>query len=307
VCFISSIACDSSAGWPSQPNINRNAGTTSGVRTRRQINVPPNDVLAGELDGEVEFDTGFTPRQNNRWRSSMSRPYKSVVKRVVFLTALSATALASRMAALAAPDFPVPSSYPISWELKFEHGTPHRIAVDVTDSAVPKAYWYMTYTVTNEGDKEQKFYPQMELLTADGNVHKSDEKVPKKVFDSIKDAVHNKFLEPYTSISGPIRLGPAEARDGVAVWAETQPRMEHFSVFVTGLSGEAVIMKTVDGKLVKTDAAEDLYSRDNEDELLKKGLTIMRKTLQLNFYIRGDEVYPGEDEVNKTGEEWIMR
>ena len=55
------------------------------------------------------------------------------------------------------------------------------------------------------------------------------------------------------------------------------------------------------------DQAKDIYSKDQEAELLKKGLTILRKTLQLNFYIRGDEVYPGEDEVNKEGESWIMR
>ena len=208
---------------------------------------------------------------------------------------------------LAVPDFPTPNAYPISWELKFEHGTPHRIAVDVADASAPRAYWYMTYTVTNEGDKEQRFYPQIELLTADGNLHASDERTPKKVFEEIRLAVHNKFLEPYTSISGPIRLGPAEARDGVAVWPETQPRMDHFSVFITGLSGEAVIMKMVDGKLTKIDQPQEMYSPDKEDEFLKKGLTILRKTLQLNFYIRGDEVYPGEDEVNKDSEEWIMR
>src|SRR5271163_3810243 len=94
----------------------------------------------------------------------------------------------------AAPDFPVPSSYPISWELKFSHGMPARIAVDVTDSPVPKAYWYMTYTVTNEGDKEQKFYPQIDLLTADGKVHASAEKVPDKVFQAIKAATRSKYL-----------------------------------------------------------------------------------------------------------------
>jgi hypothetical protein len=207
----------------------------------------------------------------------------------------------------AAPDFPVPSSYPISWELKFKHGTPARISVDVTDSTTPKAYWYMTYTVTNEGDKEQKFYPQITLLTADGKTHTSDAKVPDKVFQAIKDSTRNKYLEPYTSIDGPIRLGPAEARDGVAVWEETTPRMGHFSIFVTGLSGEAVIMKMVDGKLTKVDQAADVYDKENEDKLIKSGLTILRKTLQLNFFIRGDEVFPGEDEVNKDSEEWIMR
>jgi len=220
---------------------------------------------------------------------------------------LAVIVLATSGIALAVPDFPTPSPYPISWELKFEHGTPHRIAVDVTHSVSPRAYWYMTYTVTNEGDKEQRFYPQIELLTADGKLHASDERTPTKVFEEIRLAVHNKFLEPYTSISGPIRLGPAEARDGVAVWPETQPRMDRFSIFITGLSGEAVIMKLVDGKLTKVDQPQDIYSPDKEGELLKKGLTILRKTLQLNFFIRGDEVYPGEDEVNKASEEWIMR
>ena len=171
----------------------------------------------------------------------MSRLYPQVVSRILLSlpVLLCLIVLGVARSSSAEPDFPTPSPYPISWELKFVHGTPHRISVDVADSNIPRAYWYMTYTVTNEGDKEQRFYPQIDLLTADGQVHHSDEKTPKKVFEEIRAAVHNKFLEPYTSISGPIRLGPAEARDGVAIWPETQPRMEHFSIFVTGLSGEA--------------------------------------------------------------------
>jgi hypothetical protein len=237
----------------------------------------------------------------------MSRPQFHLRLNLVLVLLVGVLSIALPRPAHAAPDFPVPSSYLISWELKFVHGTPARIAVAVPDSAIPKAYWYMTYTVTNEGDKEEKFYPQIDLLTADGKVHDTAAKVPDAVFKAIKESTRNKFLEPYTSIDGPIRLGPAEARDGVAVWEETQPRMEHFSIFVTGLSGEAVIMKMVDGKLTKVDQAADMYDKENEDKLLKGGLTILRKTLQLNFFIRGDDVYPGEDEVNKDTEEWIMR
>jgi len=237
----------------------------------------------------------------------MSRPQIHLRLNAVLFLLVAMLGLALPRTVHAAPDFPVPSAYPISWELKFVHGTPARIAVAVTDSPVPKAYWYMTYTVTNEGDKEQKFYPQIDLLTADGKVHESAAKVPDAVFKAIKERTRSKYLEPYTSIDGPIRLGPAEARDGVAVWEETLPRMEQFSIFVTGLSGEAVIMKMVDGKLTKVDQAADMYDKENEDKLLKSGLTILRKTLQLNFFIRGDEVYPGEDEVNKDSEEWIMR
>jgi hypothetical protein len=209
--------------------------------------------------------------------------------------------------AVAAPDFPVPNSYPVSWELKFTHSLPKRIAVDVVDPNSPQAFWYMTYTVTNDTDKEQKFYPQIEMLTTDGKVHPADHNIPKKVFDQIKMSERNKFLEEFVTINGPVRLGPAEARDAVAIWPETNRRMEHFSIFVTGLADEHVIMKSIDGKLTKVDSADDIYSKDAEDDLLKKGLVILRKTLQLNFFIRGDDVYPGEDEVNKDSEEWIMR
>jgi hypothetical protein len=182
----------------------------------------------------------------------------------------------------------------------------------------------MTYTVTNDGDKEQRFYPQIDLLTTDGNVHAADENIPKRVFDEIKLRERNGFLEEFTSINGPIRLGPAEARDGVAIWPETTPRMEHFSIFVTGLSGEAVAMKMVDGKPTKIDvavtmkdgklvpldndnSAADLYDKNDPEGHIRKDLIILRKTLQLNFFIRGDEVYPGEDEVNKGSETCITR
>jgi hypothetical protein len=199
----------------------------------------------------------------------------------------------------AAPDFPQPSPYPTSWELKFVHGMPKRIVVDTPNSTTPLAYWYVTYTVTNNGDKEQVFLPQFEMLTNEGKIVRSDVNIPKRVFDAVKSAEHNKLLEPITSITGEIRLGEAEARDGVAIWPEPLARMGHFSIFVSGLSGEAVTLKLVDGKYQIVDQADDMKNL--------KDLVILRKTLQLNFHIRGDEVYPGEDEVNQVKEEWIMR
>ena len=230
------------------------------------------------------------------------------MSRRFILPSLMAVAIVAALArpTVAAPDFPTPSPYPISWELKFKHGTPKRISVDVAGQD-PKGYWYMTYTVTNDGDKELNFYPKFELLTDDGKVAQSDQKIAQHVFDAIKAETRNKLLEPYTSNNGPIRLGAAEAHDGVAIWPETVLRMEHFSVFVTGLCGEAVIMKTVDGKLTKVNEPAAIYDKDNEDKLIKEGLTILRKTLQIKYFIRGDEVFPGEDEVNQDSEEWIMR
>jgi hypothetical protein len=214
----------------------------------------------------------------------------------LLILVLSVVAIA---AVARAADFPTPSPYPISWELKFTHGMPKRIVVAVPNSPAPVAYWYMTFTVTNDGDKEQTFLPQFEMMTDNGKVVRSDVNIPQRVFEAVKDAEHDKFLEPISAVTGQIRLGEAEARDSVAIWPETLPRMGHFSIFATGLSGEAVMLKLTNGQYQKVDQADDMKNL--------KDLVILRKTLQLNFFIRGDEVYPGEDEVNQKDEEWIMR
>jgi hypothetical protein len=60
--------------------------------------------------------------------------------------------------------------------------------------------------------------------------------------------------------------------------------MGQFSIFITGLSGETATVTRHDAKPV-----------------------ILRKTLQLNYLIRGDAVYPGEDEINENPQQWVMR
>lgn len=186
--------------------------------------------------------------------------------------------------ARAADPFPKPSVYPKSWELKFEHGKPTRVVVQDPASNAPKAYWYMTYTVTNDTDKEQLFLPTFDLAIEDGRIIHNDFKIPRVVFDAVQKREGLRFLEPAAKIAGELRIGPDQAKDGVAIWPEPALEMGRFSIFVTGLSGEAATVKGPDGKDV-----------------------ILRKTLQLNYLIRGDDVYPGEDEVNENASEWVMR
>jgi hypothetical protein len=183
-----------------------------------------------------------------------------------------------------ADPYPKPSLYPKSWELKFEHGKPTRIVVTVPGSAVAQAFWYMTYSVTNNSDKEQLFIPTFDMALEDGRIIHNDFKIPRAVFDEVKKREGLQFLEPAALVAGEIRIGADQAKDGVAIWPEAALRMGRFSIFVTGLSGETATVKGPDGKDV-----------------------ILRKTLQLNYLVRGDEVYPGEDEVNENPSEWVMR
>jgi hypothetical protein len=192
----------------------------------------------------------------------------------------------------AGAQYPKPSPFPISWELKFDHSVPQRIVVKVPGQAAPQAYWFMTYSVTNNTDKEQTFLPMFELVTQDGKTIRSDNRIPAAVFDSVKQRVKDKYLEPFTRIGGELLIGEDQTRDGVAIWKEPSARMGQFQIYVQGLSGEAVFLKDDDGKEVKTPDGKPV---------------ILRKTLQLNYLIRGDEVYPGEDDVNENPEEWVMR
>lgn len=198
-----------------------------------------------------------------------------------------------------AEKYPEPSPYPISWELTLEYKEPSRIVVSVPGQATPKAYWYLPYTITNEGDETQTFIPQFEMLTEDGKVHRARKDVPKQVFDAIKSRERNRLMVPPTKVGGELRPGVDQARDSVAIWEEPDKDIGTFKIFVGGLSGEFVELKDSDGKVMKD----------------KKGEPInLRKTLQLIYTVDGDEVYPGEDAVRpgegrigKNAKTWVMR
>jgi hypothetical protein len=223
----------------------------------------------------------------------MSTRISQQVRRFAICAALGLSPMVFTASAFGGPTtYPSPSIYPISWELQFDHDLPKRIVVETPDSNVPSAYWYMKYTVTNKTDKEQIFLPHFDMVSRTGQVIRSDFNIPEKVFDEIKLREGDQFLEPFTKVGGEIRLGEDEAKDGVAIWKEPDPRMGNFIIFVGGLSGEAVQMKDDSGQPMKDADGNPI---------------ILRKTLQLNYLIRGDDVYPGQEDVNVKSEEEVMR
>jgi hypothetical protein len=193
-----------------------------------------------------------------------------------------------------AKKYPEPSPYPLVrtfWYLKFKHAIPMRIAVALPGRA-PAPYWYLPYTVTNDSGNEVEFVPQFEMVTQDGKVHRSDKGIPLAVFQAIKKREGNKLLLSAAQIAGPLHQGEDQAKDGVAIWEEPMPRMGEFSIYVGGLSNEFVNMTDDDGKPLKDADGQQI---------------ILRKTLQLNFVIWGDEVKPDLDEVHGKPERWVMR
>jgi hypothetical protein len=222
------------------------------------------------------------------------------LQKVLLSAAIAMSAiLGSTLAVRPAHAFPKPSVYPIAWQLKFKHAAPKRIVVTPSGSNTPVAYWYLTYTVTNLTDTEQRFLPVFEMLTNDGTVIRSDKDVPPAVFDAIKKRERNKSLESSDKIAGRLLIGEDQAREGVAIWKEPQPRMGTFHLFAGGLSGESVYVK--DGDVVEH---IDWLKMPEAD---RKKLTTLRKTLDMTYQVPGDEIRPEEDVVNLVKEEWVMR
>lgn len=218
---------------------------------------------------------------------------------------------------------PKPSPYPISWELQFEHSKPKRIVVTPPGSDTAQAYWYMTFTVTNLGRSERTFIPVFEMLLGNGQVIRSDGKryhsvdgqivpvtrtvklngqeqqvfelVPGSVLQAIRAQEKKPHLESVTEIGTTIRLGEDQAREGVAIWPEPKAEMGRFSIFVSGLSGEAEILKDSKGEAL-------MRERNGRKEPI-----VLRKTLRLDYVMLGDDRYPGNDPVEYLEREWVMK
>ncbi len=217
---------------------------------------------------------------------------------------LAATSVLAQAKPESKPAFPTPSPYPVSWQFDFTHSKPERLVVEVPGEPVPRAFWYMAYTVTNNTSQERPFLPAFDLLAEDGRLIRSNAGLHPSVFQAIQRRTGLKFLEPQAAITGRLLLGPDQARDGVAIWPEPTPEMGKFSIFIGGLSGESAVLIKQGNDLVPVKEVGAL----NPDQ--RKELIVLRKALQLNYYIRGDEVYPGEDFVdNAPGdrERWVMR
>lgn len=203
-----------------------------------------------------------------------------------------------------AEKFPEPALVPMSWELQFEHKMPKRIVVEIPGERRPLAYWYMTYVVTNPTKDAVNYLPQMDMLTDEGKVIRSDRAIPKQVYDAIRKSEGNKLMETASQIEGPLQPGVDNSRDGVAVWPEPAYEMGTFAIFVGGLSGEYITLKRISDGWKTVDPAN---AGKELEGVAEKDRMVVRKTLHLVFQVPGDAIKPGVDPVLKKSEKWVMR
>jgi hypothetical protein len=193
---------------------------------------------------------------------------------------------------LAPARYPEPAVSPRSWDLDFVYQTPRRIVVEVPGESVPRAFWYMTYVATNNTGQDRPYLPSFELLTSDGRLIRSDLELSPSVFEAIARRQSRMPLEPALALAGTILQGEDYAKYSVAIWPEPMIEMGSFTVFVSGLSGEATTLSNADGSPTLDDSGRPI---------------VLRKTRKLDFTVKGDENFAQNDPVLLTGDAWVMR
>jgi hypothetical protein len=210
----------------------------------------------------------------------------------------------------AAPAAPEPSIAPKSWQLEFEFDDPRRLVIQLPGQSKPQVYWYMLYNVTNNSNRDVQFMPRFEIVTDKLQVLETDTGADPAVFNAIKK-IHLKdrpfLLEPL-EVLGKLLQGADNAKDSVAIWRDFSGDTRQFTVFVTGLSGETVILPNPTYDSAKPEfVMKDLPGGVKTKVMTNPRRFVLYKTLSVGYRL------PGDDEARKHAEpiretvEWLMR
>jgi len=209
--------------------------------------------------------------------------------------------------ALAVPE---PGEVPKNWELRFEYLDPQRIAVQLPGEDVPRTYWYVVYTVTNESGQAIQFLPSFELMTDTMKVYPSEIGVHPAVYEAIKKRhrkTHPFMTEPVRMI-GRLLHGEDNARDSVAVWADFDPHASRFTVFGGGLSGETRQVRNPLHNASKPEVAmEEMPDGSTLETVVNPKHFTLRKTLVIRYEFPGAESTRDRSKPRGRPHTWIMR
>jgi hypothetical protein len=207
------------------------------------------------------------------------------------------TTLAPAPRAVAAPE---PAPLPRRWQLEIETSPLRTIVVD-TPGLGPRAYFFMTFKVTNNSTTDLLFAPSFELATDDMRVYRSGRDVPVVVTNRIKSLLQNPLLEDQISIVGTLLRGEENAKEGLVIWPVPEMHGSEVAVYCAGFSGETVTLEVPVPQPLQAAAGSGQSSAPKTEK------KILRKTQELRFRLPGD-LHPGADEPLRPYEKrWIMR
>jgi hypothetical protein len=205
------------------------------------------------------------------------------------------------------------------WYLELRFKPVRMIWVDIPQAdghMKRKLIWYMVYSVTNQGtgltsvtqpDKTTKvepkqqtvhFIPEFILRANEFDKEYSDRVIPLALGPiAARERMGSDLLNTVTMPKSQIAVG--DTRWGVAMWENIDPRVDFFSIYVTGLTNA---YRWQDPQTPHRPGVDPIA----------KGRRFARKTLKLNFWRPGDEYFENEKEIRygipgQVDYEWVYR
>jgi len=196
---------------------------------------------------------------------------------------------------------PKPAAVPIRWQLEIDAQPIESIELKLPGSRAPELFWFIRYMVTNNTDRDVIFVPDFVLYTDTGQIIRAGQKVPTAAFKAIKSIYNEPLLKDMTDMTGKILQGADNAKEGVAIWRDFDPKAGGFDIFAGGLSGETAEVKLPKPiKIVETDA------KGNRTTVTKDRI-VLSKTLNLQYSIPGEAQARSYIKPALLKRQWVMR
>ncbi len=208
--------------------------------------------------------------------------------RLLLASGAAAAALALAPAPATTLAAPEPSPVPTTWEFDFREGPLRLITVDVPGVG-PRAYFYMTYTITNFWGGDLLYAPSFDLKTEEGEILSAGQGVHPRVTEFLLGLLNNPLIDDQSTILGQVLEGIENAKSGVVIWPANDLDVDEIMVFANNLSGEQT----------------SYWVRDPESGDRKR--IVLRKTMMLRYETPGEIAGRGALPLELVEKRWIMR
>ena len=193
---------------------------------------------------------------------------------------------------LAAPE-PAIVAGPRDWTVNATYEHPQQITLGSGRNSKPRQFWYTIVALTNNTNRDVDFYPRCDLMTDTFQIISAGKDTSPAVFEQIKRRHQSKypFLESLEKAGNKILQGEDNTKDIAIIWSDFDIRAKNIKIFITGLSNETAV---IDHPIAK-------------DKTGKPVKVYLRKTLELNYALRGDTSLRSYIKLNYKDKRWVMR
>lgn len=187
---------------------------------------------------------------------------------------------------------PEPDPVPKRWELDVKQGALRMTTVEDANGNA-KAYFYLSYRVTNNTKTDLLFAPAFDLATEDTAAIRSGREVPASVTKDVIERLDNPLVKDQISILGQLLQGVENSKDGVVVWPAPDLHANEITVYAAGFSGETKTIEVPD----TTPGAKEGATKQ----------IVLRKTLMLRYRVLGEIREWGNKPFELVEKRWILR